>query len=211
MGCTAVVVQCYRCCLSVLCTGRSRRSVVPVDARRSQSSVIVRGRAVGELRQNLATREWVIIASERFQRPHEFAMPPEYGRCHLPEWDESCPFCPGNEESDLEVLRLPQAGEWQVRVVNNRYPALAAVGDVERHFDGVHRNISGVGYHELLIHSRRHNACHATESPELVGLAWRRFTNAALPSPRTRASSKSSISRTTASPPACRCRTLMGN
>ncbi len=130
---------------------------------------------MGELRQNMATKEWVIIASERAKRPHEFAMPAEFSRRHLPEWDESCPFCPGNEESDLEVLRLPQAGEWQVRVVRNRYPALAVEGDVERHFDGVHRNISGVGYHELLIHSRRHNACHATESPQQAGLAMEAF------------------------------------
>jgi UDPglucose--hexose-1-phosphate uridylyltransferase len=49
-----------------------------------------------ELRQDYATKEWVIIATERAKRPHEFlkgrSEPPQ-----LPPHDPNCPFCPGNE------------------------------------------------------------------------------------------------------------------
>lgn len=130
---------------------------------------------MGELRQNMATKEWVIIATERAKRPQDFALTPGNGCGHLPDWDPACPFCPGNEEHDLEVLRLPAEGDWQARIVRNKYPALAAEGDVSRNFDGVYRQVSGVGYHELLVHSRLHNVCHATETPEQVALAMEAY------------------------------------
>ena len=79
---------------------------------------------MSELRQNMATREWVIIASERAKRPEEFVQPAKARIEDRPAWAERCPFCPGNEELDLERLRLPAEGDWTVRVVRNRYPAL---------------------------------------------------------------------------------------
>lgn len=115
---------------------------------------------MSELRQNMATKQWVIIATERARRPEEFIdwsqrPSPEA----LPAHDPTCPFCPGNEEGpEMEVLRLPAGEEeWLVRVVHNKYPALHELGDRVRHFDGVHRSISGVGYHEVVIEGRQHN------------------------------------------------------
>ena len=32
-----------------------------------------------------------------------------------------------------------------------------------------------MGYHELLVHSRLHNVCHATETPEQVALAMEAY------------------------------------
>ena len=74
---------------------------------------------MSELRQNLATKEWVIIATERAKRPVEFAESSRKASCaDAPSWDERCPFCPGNEEVDLEVMRVPSSGEpWRVRIV----------------------------------------------------------------------------------------------
>ena len=115
---------------------------------------------MSELRQNMATKQWVIIATERARRPEEFV-----DRSHrphaetMPAHDASCPFCPGNEEGpDMEFLRLPQGNEhWLVRVVRNKFPALRQDGQTMRQFDGVHRSINGVGYHEVVIESRAHN------------------------------------------------------
>ena len=108
---------------------------------------------MSELRQNMATKQWVIIATERARRPEEFV-----DRSHrphaetMPAHDASCPFCPGNEEGpDMEFLRLPQGNEhWLVRVVRNKFPALRQDGQTMRQFDGVHRSINGVGL--SLIH-----------------------------------------------------------
>jgi UDPglucose--hexose-1-phosphate uridylyltransferase len=110
-----------------------------------------------EIRQNLATREWVIIATERARRPEQFAMPLRERIEDRPERDPRCPFCPENEELDLERLRLPASGDWETRVVHNRYPALQEGGEVERRRDGAFRALTGIGYHEVVVETRRHN------------------------------------------------------
>ncbi len=113
---------------------------------------------MSELRQNIATREWVIIASERARRPNAFTetrtQPLTAGR---PSRDPHCPFCVGNEELDLEVARYPAADPWQIRIVRNKFPALIDQGLVTRHFDGVERSLSGYGYHEVLVEHPHHN------------------------------------------------------
>jgi UDPglucose--hexose-1-phosphate uridylyltransferase len=119
-----------------------------------------------EIRQNIATREWVIISTERARRPGEFAQEDTGKQARLPALAPDCPFCPGNEELDLERLRLPVDGTWSLRVVQNRYPALREEGEHVRYADGVHFAISGVGYHEVIVESRLHNTCPALESVE---------------------------------------------
>ena len=48
-----------------------------------------------EIRHNLLTREWVIIATERAKRPDQFVRKGE--KKALPAFEPMCPFCPGNE------------------------------------------------------------------------------------------------------------------
>ncbi len=124
-----------------------------------------------ELRQNMATKQWVIISTERARRPEEFvdwSQKPAHES--LPAYDPACPFCVGNEEGpEMETLRLPQDGQpWQVRVVKNKFPALDQAGDRVREFDGVHRAISGVGYHEVVIETPQHNATPALLTDEAM-------------------------------------------
>ena len=128
-----------------------------------------------ELRQNIATKEWVIIATERAKRPEEFVQPPRPLTEDRPPWEADCPFCPGNEELDLEVMRIPEHGPWQLRAVRNKYPALQREGERQRTFKGIHRQISGVGYHEVLVESPSHNTCHALESAAEVSLMLEAF------------------------------------
>ncbi len=120
-----------------------------------------------ELRQNIVTKEWVIIASERARRPHAFAEPAHHQlTSRHPPFDPDCPFCPGNEELDLEIERIPlHAENWQVRAVYNRYPALRKEATLSRTFKGVQRCISGVGHHELIVQHTRHNTSLGLMSP----------------------------------------------
>jgi UDPglucose--hexose-1-phosphate uridylyltransferase len=111
-----------------------------------------------ELRQNIATREWVIIARERARRPNAFAESPRHrNTINQPAFDDRCPFCPGNEELDLEICRFPQEGDWHIRVVNNKYPALSQSDALVRSFEGTKRSMTGVGHHEVLVEHPRHN------------------------------------------------------
>ena len=75
----------------------------------------------------------------------------------------------------METLRLPSVGDWQVRGVANRFPALNKEGARIRSYDGVHRNISAVGYHELLIESPLHNTCSALQPAADLSLVFSAF------------------------------------
>jgi len=114
---------------------------------------------MSELRYNLLTREWVIIASERARRPHDF-MKAKAEKAVLPVYKKDCPFCPGNE-GDLsdETYRLGSAGAWRTRCVYNKYPALSYTVKEEREVTGPHKHISGYGIHEVIIEHPSHNTC----------------------------------------------------
>jgi len=110
-----------------------------------------------ELRLNVITRDWVIIATERAKRPDQFATSRAAGE-PLPAFDPKCPFCPGNEGHTLkESLRLGDIHGWKVRVVPNKYPALSAEGERVRGGLGIFRSMNGVGLHEVIIEHPQHN------------------------------------------------------
>ena len=112
-----------------------------------------------ELRQNMATKEWVIISTERAKRPQSYIQPSDHILTHQREPHvDNCPFCVSNEELDLETSRWPTTGAWQVRTVQNKFPALMKHEPLSRTFDGISRRISGVGYHEIVVEHPSHNA-----------------------------------------------------
>jgi UDPglucose--hexose-1-phosphate uridylyltransferase len=128
-----------------------------------------------EIRQNIVTREWSIIATERARRPEQFVRPEQPRIEQLPEHDPTCPFCPGNEEIDLERMRVPAAGDWQLRVVRNKYPALRDDLDAHREIDGIHHSIGGLGFHEVVVETRLHNRSPAIEQLDEVERTLRAF------------------------------------
>lgn len=106
-----------------------------------------------ELRHDPFQRRWVIIASERTRRPLDLH---ERG-CGAPVPAEHCPFCPGNEAMTTPPIRtLTEAGDWQLRVVPNRYPALRIEGELEREGVGLFDRMSAVGAHEVVIETPQH-------------------------------------------------------
>mgnify|MGYP003576083482 FL=1 len=112
---------------------------------------------MSELRKDPLIDRWVIIATERSKRPHADRIAKDSDR------DEPCPFCAGREgETPPEVLayRDPSAPAnspgWRVRVVPNKYPALAGVGDISLPSDSAYVSLSGVGAHEVIIESPKH-------------------------------------------------------
>src|SRR5258708_12696173 len=87
---------------------------------------------MSEFRQNPITKQWVLIAPSRGKRPDEYKT---YSVMHgVPELDKTCVFCPGNEHTNPELLRIPSAGEWEIRIVPNKFAALEHV-KVYRHKD----------------------------------------------------------------------------
>lgn len=111
-----------------------------------------------ELRFNIATKDWVIIATERAKRPDDFKREKKDDK-EIPVYSESCPFCPGNEEKagDLTAVIKDKEGRWLVKAVPNKFPALSPNGEPDRTNEGVYHSINGVGVHEVIIESPLHN------------------------------------------------------
>jgi len=117
-----------------------------------------------ELRQNFFTKEWVIIATERARRPEDLAThrPVQI----VPDFLETCPFCPGNEsKTPSEVVRFPADANkpWAVRVIPNKFAALSSDLQPTRTLQDLHHRIEGFGFHEVIIDSPDHSRCLAMQ------------------------------------------------
>lgn len=118
-----------------------------------------------ELRQDLVTGAWVVIATGRAKRPNHFAAKKK----RPPQQKIGCPF---ESLMPKSLLVIDKKGErygktkkefsylkhsWWVQVVQNKYPAFGkGICRVERSI-GPHRWMDGVGFHEIVItrsHSR---------------------------------------------------------
>ena len=119
------------------------------------------GSPMSELRLNLLTREWVVIAVERGRAPAELKLSrPE--RPVRPAFEPTCPFCVGNEhKTGDERFRINDGNGWLIRVVGNKYPALSPSGERTRSSDPIMRSVNGVGIHEVIIESPVHDGATA--------------------------------------------------
>jgi len=111
-----------------------------------------------ELRKDPIIGRWVIISTERGRRPSEF----------LPEEIRTrggfCPLCEGNEDrTPPEVFSIrengapPNSPGWTLRVVPNKFPALRVEGDLDREGEGLYDKMNGVGAHEVVIETPKHD------------------------------------------------------
>jgi UDPglucose--hexose-1-phosphate uridylyltransferase len=117
-----------------------------------------------ELRRDPITGEWVIIASERAKRPQDFHSQPDGEKEGESDPTAKCPFCPGNERmTPPEVLAFRPPGSqrdgpgWWVRVMPNKYPALAVEGDLNKAGFGMYDWMNGVGAHEVIVETPDHS------------------------------------------------------
>ncbi len=102
-----------------------------------------------ELRQDIVTGDWVVIATGRAKRPDEFAAA-EKRAVDIDPFDPFENPEASGQEQDLLIYRLPD-GDWSVRVFPNKYPAFTRGRAVKDLSDGPYFAMSGVGYHELIV------------------------------------------------------------
>jgi UDPglucose--hexose-1-phosphate uridylyltransferase len=131
---------------------------------------------VRELRKDPIVGRWVIISSERAQRPN--ATPPSTP--NTANAAAFCPLCPGNEDKTPgEVLAFrgpgspPNKPGWSLRVVPNKFPALRVEGELVREGEGIYDRMSGIGAHEVIIETPRHDVSLSDlEVREVEDLLW---------------------------------------
>jgi UDPglucose--hexose-1-phosphate uridylyltransferase len=110
-----------------------------------------------ELRKDPIIGRWVIIATERAKRPHDFRTESEEPKGGF------CPFCEGNEQkTPPEVFAMRDTGSykdapgWRVRVVPNKFPVLRIEGEPEKRAHGMYDRMRGIGAHEVFIETPQH-------------------------------------------------------
>src|SRR3989338_1515591 len=141
---------------------------------------------VSELRQDLVSGDWVVIATARAKRPHDF-LKRKHRRPVQPKKD--CPFeTLKGKKVLLQYQHSDNSGRnnkknennWFVAVIPNKYPAFGeGLCMVERH-ETLFNWMDGVGFHEVLVY-RDHSlplALFNQKETELVLKAYQsRFLN----------------------------------
>lgn len=105
--------------------------------------------AASELRQDIVSGDWVVIATGRAKRPDEFV------RTDKEENDkgiESClfedPIATG-QQPDVLIYERP-GGDWSLRVFPNKYPAFSH-GRSKNISEGPYTAVTGHGFHEIVV------------------------------------------------------------
>lgn len=113
---------------------------------------------MSELRKDPIVGRWVIISAERGQRPSDFCSSDEVIHTGF------CPFCEGNEsKTPPEVMAIRDPGSkpnkpgWRLRVVPNKFPALRIEGSLDPRGEGMFDRMNGIGAHEVIIETPRHD------------------------------------------------------
>lgn len=116
-----------------------------------------------ELRKDPIIKRWVIIATERAKRPHDFISVKDSSMASF------CPFDSGNEHTTPpEIMAFRPADTerdtpgWWVRVVPNKFPALDPSAESERFGHGMYDVVKGFGTHEVIIETPDHKSIMAT-------------------------------------------------
>lgn len=125
---------------------------------------------VREIRINpIVPAESVLVATARSMRPRKAEEPaPRDTRKHV----DTCPFCLGNEDkTPPEIRRIPEQGEWAIRIVENLYPVLGNDRSQPGLVFGLQQAIDGYGRHEVIVDHHQHGiAIHEMSSVHLAKL-----------------------------------------
>lgn len=105
-----------------------------------------------ELRQDIVTGDWVVIATGRAKRPEDFSNV-EYSTHNLEANISNCLFCDpekSGQEKDVLIYHK-EDGDWTLRVFPNKYPAFSRGRVPHSLAEGPYFAMTGTGYHELIV------------------------------------------------------------
>jgi len=128
------------------------------------------------LRQDIVSGDWVVIATGRARRPHEFLR---QKRSPFRQPKRTCPFervIAGTRSLYYPEDSTARKKEWIVQVIPNKYPVFEAKGGVcpEFHASDPYQWTEGVGFHEVVI-TRFHERSLARMSDEEVLLVVKAY------------------------------------
>ena len=124
---------------------------------------------MSQMRKDIFTGGWVIVAETNTVTPADFNFK------RFARETRFCPFCETNEAStppEVFAIRNPDSSPngpgWSVRVVPNSNPRLRIEGQLGRRAEGFHDLMNGVGAHEIIVETPRHDrSLHELEIHEI--------------------------------------------
>ncbi len=113
-----------------------------------------------ELRYDISSGDWVVIASGRAKRPEMFK---KEERIKKEDSEKECPFCDFDNLKNAIVSfesgkRADELTEnWSAISVPNKFPAFLPAEELEKRYENsLYQTMNAVGYHEVVI-TRDHN------------------------------------------------------
>ncbi|MEE4311527.1 MAG: DUF4931 domain-containing protein [candidate division KSB1 bacterium] len=114
---------------------------------------------MNQLRRDPVTGRWVIIVMNELDIDKLVAGNPREKFNHT-----NCQFCEGQEsKTPNEIMAVRDNGsrkdgpEWRIRVIPDKEPVLQIYGDINSRGVGMYDVIDGIGAHEIVIETPRHN------------------------------------------------------
>jgi UDPglucose--hexose-1-phosphate uridylyltransferase len=128
---------------------------------------------MAELRRDIIRNNWVIIATDQALKADDFPINKNGDYVTNLSF---CPFCEGNEAYTTEEIMAvreqgspPNTAGWKIRLIPNKYSAFKLQGDLNLNRNGIYSNYSGLGTHEVLIETPKHNEeFHQLSIPDMV-------------------------------------------
>ncbi len=105
---------------------------------------------VSQLRQDIASGDWVVIATGRAKRPDDFA---KFERVKDDKGIDQCLFedpVTSGQEKDV-LIYTDKDGHWSLRVFPNKFPAVSSAVIAKAISEGPYFSMPGVGFHEIVV------------------------------------------------------------
>lgn len=122
---------------------------------------------MSELRQDITSGDWVIIAPGRADRPVFLGIK---NKARTPTPVNKCPFENLQRSGNWPpITAYPNEKKWQIILIPNKYPALVHEGlsCATPLSHGIYRSKAGVGHHDIVI-TRDHNKSFGDLSPAIA-------------------------------------------
>ncbi|MCR4328159.1 MAG: DUF4921 family protein [Patescibacteria group bacterium] len=132
---------------------------------------------MSELRQDIVSGDWIIMAPGRVKRPHDIIQKKSR---RIPTSKETCPFEDLRKSGNLPLrLRYPVKGKWSIAVIRNKFPALRRDDRCAMAMrQGPYSYIEGIGHHDLVItrdHTKNFEALPLKEAVEVLVVMQRMY------------------------------------
>ena len=110
-----------------------------------------------ELRFDLISKDWVVIATGRAKRPETFK---KNGKEKIEDDKTKCPFCDMSTQKKPTLIlnkgkkvssnKIPK--DWTTIVVPNKYPAFVPGSHLEERIEGdLYETMNAIGFHEVVV------------------------------------------------------------